>query len=154
MNDTPGNAFARWQRVSGPPAGGGSLPATPGEPLPSIHHVQIAIPAGGEEAARAFYAEMLGLQEVEKPENLRGRGGVWFRTGNLQLHLGVDEGFHPARKAHIAFQVDDLSEYRRRLSEAGYEIVEDEPLEGFIRFYVADPFGNRIELLEAGTARG
>lgn len=117
-------------------------------PMPAIHHVQIAIPAGGEEAARHFYGEMLGLREVEKPGNLRKRGGVWFETGNLQLHLGVDAAFRPALKAHVAFQVADSAGLRRRLLAARYDVVDDEPLAGFERFYVSDPFGNRIEVLE------
>ena len=116
---------------------------------PSIHHVQVAIPAGGEEPGRRFYGEFLGLTEVDKPANLQKRGGVWFSTGNIQLHLGVDPAFRPAEKAHVAFQVAGLAELRRRLEAAGYATVDDEPLAGYRRFYVDDPFGNRMELLEA-----
>lgn len=115
--------------------------------LPSIHHVQIAMPAGGEEAARRFYGGILGLVEIEKPENLRARGGVWFETGNLPLHLGVDPAFSPATKAHIAFQVDDIEAMRRRCEAAGLVVRNDEPLPGYDRFYVDDPFGNRTEIL-------
>lgn len=115
---------------------------------PLIHHVQIAIPRGGEEVARSFYGDILGLMEIPKPTNLQGRGGVWFETGNLQLHLGVDPDFHPARKAHIAFQITDLREIQEKLSVAGHNLVNGEPLEGYNRMYVTDPFGNRIELLE------
>jgi catechol 2,3-dioxygenase-like lactoylglutathione lyase family enzyme len=113
-----------------------------------IHHVQVAIPAGGEEQARAFYGELLRFDEIDKPENLVSRGGCWFQTGNLQLHLGVDKDFVPARKAHVAYEVDDLDKLRRRLETAGYAIAEDEPLPGYDRFYVADPFGNRVEILQ------
>jgi catechol 2,3-dioxygenase-like lactoylglutathione lyase family enzyme len=113
-----------------------------------IHHVQVAIPAGGEEQARRFYGELLGFEEIEKPPNLRPRGGVWFRTGNLELHLGVDPAFRPATKAHVAFQVTNLARLRERLIAANYTIAIDEPLAGYDRFYVNDPFGNRMELLE------
>ncbi len=116
--------------------------------MSSIHHVQVAIPAGGEDAARRFYGEILGLVETEKPANLRKRGGVWFRTGSLELHLGVDAAFRPAKKAHVAFQVTELAAIRERLTAGGYTTVEDEPLAGYNRFYVDDPFGNRTELLE------
>ena len=115
---------------------------------PSIHHVQVAIPAGGEDRARAFYGDLLGLAEIPKPENLRARGGVWYMAGALQLHLGVDRAFRPAEKAHVAFRVTGLDAYRERLATAGHQPVEDEPLVGYRRFYVTDPFGNRIELLE------
>jgi catechol 2,3-dioxygenase-like lactoylglutathione lyase family enzyme len=116
--------------------------------VPSIHHVQIAIPAGGEDAARRFYADVLGLTEIEKPENLRARGGVWFGTGTLQLHLGVDPAFTPATKAHVAFQVSDIAAVRDRCEAAGHATRDDEPLPGYRRFYVDDPFGNRVELLQ------
>ena len=107
------------------------------------------MPAGGERQARHFYGELLGLKEVEKPANLQGRGGVWFMTGNLQLHLGVDAGFRPAKKAHVAFDVADLADVRRRLAAAGHDAADDELLPGFDRCYVKDPFGNRVELLES-----
>ena len=115
---------------------------------PRIHHVQVAIPAGGEERARRFYGTILGCREVPKPANLQGRGGVWFDTGNLQLHLGVDHAFRAAGKAHVAFEVDGLDGLRDRLMAAGYALADDEPLAGYRRCYVADPFGNRMELLE------
>ncbi len=121
--------------------------------VPTIHHVQIAIPPIGEESARAFYGGLLDLIEIDKPTNLRSRGGVWLRTGNLELHLGVDRDFRPAAKAHVAFQVKDLDAYRRRIQQAGYPITEDEPLPGFSRFYIEDPFGNRVELLEVDEDR-
>ncbi len=114
----------------------------------SIHHIQVAIPADGETRARAFYGTLLGLEEIAKPPHLQRRGGVWFQTGSLQLHLGVDPAFHPAEKAHVAFQVVDLPSVVQRLATAGYVATEDEPLPGFARCYVSDPFGNRTELLE------
>lgn len=118
------------------------------EPLPGIHHVLVAIPAGGEDIARAFYGDLLGLREIAKPEHLVMRGGCWFETGTLQLHLGVDKDFRPTTKAHVAYQVPDLAAMRARFEAAGVAIVEDEPLFGYDRFYVADPFGNRVELLQ------
>ncbi len=117
--------------------------------LPRIHHVQVAIPAGGEDAARTFFGEILGLREVEKPTALRARGGVWFETGNLQLHLGVDPAFRPATKAHVALEVQCLNALRDRLIDAGHRVQEDVPLDGFDRLHVDDPFGNRTELVEA-----
>lgn len=115
---------------------------------PTVHHVQIAIPAGGEDAARRFYRDVLGFREVEKPENLRARGGAWFETGNLQLHLGVDPAFTPATKAHVAFEVRAIEPMRERCLAAGYPVRQDEPLPGYERFYVDDPFGNRTEILQ------
>lgn len=116
--------------------------------MASLHHVQVAIPAGGEAAARAFYGGLLGLDEIPKPENLARRGGVWFQTGTLQMHLGIDHDFRPALKAHVALEVADLAALRARLEAAGYPTTTDEPLPGWDRCYVADPFGNRTELLE------
>jgi catechol 2,3-dioxygenase-like lactoylglutathione lyase family enzyme len=106
------------------------------------------MPAGQEDAARAFYAGLLGLTEVPKPPHLAARGGVWFCGGSLQLHLGVEADFRPARKAHPAFRVRNLGALREHLERAGVATVSDEPLEGYERFYTADPFGNRLELLE------
>jgi catechol 2,3-dioxygenase-like lactoylglutathione lyase family enzyme len=113
-----------------------------------IHHVQVAMPRGGEDRARRFYGDLLGFPEIPKPANLLGRGGVWFQTANLQLHIGVDKSFMPATKAHIAYQVENLEAFRARLVAAGVVITDDEPLPGFDRFYVDDPFGNRVEILE------
>jgi catechol 2,3-dioxygenase-like lactoylglutathione lyase family enzyme len=114
-----------------------------------IDHVQLAMPAGQESVARAFYIDVLGLVEESKPPNLLQRGGAWFRGGALRLHLGVDPDFHPARKAHPAILVRGLTELAARCRAAGFPPVTDEPLEGYDRVYVFDPFGNRIELLEA-----
>lgn len=114
----------------------------------AIHHVQIAAPPECEEAARRFYGDLLGLEEIPKPPHLAARGGVWFRCGGLELHIGVEQDFRPARKAHVALEVTDLEAWRRRLQEQGAAVVEDAPLPGFRRLYTADPFGNRLELLE------
>lgn len=116
--------------------------------LPAIHHVRVAIPVGGEGAARRFYGEVLGLREIEKPESLRARGGVWYETGTLQLHLGVDRAFAPATKAHVAIEVDDIDASSTRCEAAGQLTREDGPLPGYRRFYVDDPFGNRTEILQ------
>lgn len=113
-----------------------------------IDHVQIAVPPMSEDAARAFYGEILGLEEIPKPANLARRGGVWFQCGAQELHLGVQPDFRPATKAHPAFAVHDLRALRGRLTEWGLAVIEDEPLEGALRFYVADPFGNRLEFLQ------
>jgi catechol 2,3-dioxygenase-like lactoylglutathione lyase family enzyme len=115
-----------------------------------IDHVQLAMPAGGEPRAREFYGELLGLAEIPKPANLATRGGLWFQCGALQLHLGVEKEFRPAKKAHPALLVRDLARLVDALAKAGCEIRhDDEPVAGFERAFTADPFGNRIELLQA-----
>jgi catechol 2,3-dioxygenase-like lactoylglutathione lyase family enzyme len=114
-----------------------------------IDHVQLAMPAGGEDRARAFYGHALGIEEIPKPANLAKRGGCWFERGDLKIHLGVEADFRPARKAHLALLVSDLLQLQENLRAAGYELNTDEPLEGYHRIYVNDPFGNRIELIEA-----
>jgi catechol 2,3-dioxygenase-like lactoylglutathione lyase family enzyme len=106
------------------------------------------MPAGQEAVARDFYSGVLGLAEEPKPPHLAARGGVWFRAGTLRLHLGVDPDFRAASKAHPAILVHGLPELAARCRAAGFIPVMDAPLEGFDRFYVFDPFGNRIELLE------
>lgn len=113
-----------------------------------LDHVQIAIPQGGEAAAREFYAGLLAIPERAKPANLAARGGVWFEAGELKLHAGVDPDFKPARKAHPAFIVEDLAALVERLRAAGVRVTSDEPLAGYERVFVSDPFGNRVELLE------
>jgi catechol 2,3-dioxygenase-like lactoylglutathione lyase family enzyme len=110
--------------------------------------VQLAMPQGGEAAARAFYGTILGLIEVPKPEALAGRGGVWFTAGTAQLHLGVEAEFRPAKKAHPALRVEGLAAFVRRCEAAGHPVTRDVPLPGQRRAHVADPFGNRIELIE------
>ena len=119
--------------------------------LVALDHVQLAMPAGREEDARAFYATLLGIPEVEKPPELARRGGVWFERGGVRLHLGVEADFRPARKAHPALRVRDLPAWVVRLRGAGVEVVPDAALPGHDRVYVFDPFGNRLELLEPRT---
>ena len=114
-----------------------------------IDHVQLAAPTGCEDAARRFFGELLRLQEMAKPEALRGRGGVWFRVGAQQLHVGVEPDFSPARKAHPAFSVSGYDELQNRLHAAAVDLTEDNSIPGPRLCYVADPWGNRIELVEA-----
>lgn len=114
----------------------------------AIEHVQLAMPAGEEEKARAFYRDLLGIEEMPKPPHLAKRGGVWFESGALKIHLGVEKDFRPAKKAHPALLVEGLDDLIERCRAAGYEVVSDEPLEGYHRVYVSDPFGNRVELME------
>ncbi len=118
--------------------------------LVGLDHVQLAMPAGGEEQARRFYAGVLGMTEVAKPEPLAARGGCWFEAPATVVHIGVDDDFRPAHKAHPAFRVTDLAECRRRLASAGAPVVADDTLPHVRRFYTADPFGNRIEILQDG----
>src|SRR5690349_2150916 len=122
-------------------------------PVRSIDHVQLAMPPGREAEARAFYAGVLGIPEVEKPPHLARRGGCWFGRDGLKVHLGVEADFRPARKAHPAFLVEDLAGLAATLGAAGHPVARDEPLEGYARVYVSDPFGNRIELMELDAAR-
>lgn len=119
----------------------------PGGSMTALHHVMIAIPPGNEGVARRFYADILGLTEIPKPVTLSRRGGLWFQLGNVELHLGIDGDFHPARKAHVAFVVDDLSVLSRRLLDHGLDLATDRLLPGFDRLYLDDPFGNRLEFL-------
>ena len=116
--------------------------------LDGIDHVQLAAPPGCEPEARSFFNGLLGLEELEKPEPLRARGGVWFRVGGQQLHVGVEQAFAPARKAHPAFAVSDYDELLARLDEAGVPATDDASIPGVRRCHVADPWGNRIELVE------
>ena len=113
-----------------------------------LHHVQLAAPAGSEDALRTFYGGLLGLHEVPNPPFIAASGGVWFRSAGVELHLGVEEGFRPARKAHPGLLVDDLDALVARLGSAGVEVVPDGDFPGFRRCYVADPVGNRLELLQ------
>ena len=114
----------------------------------AIDHVQLALPPGGESLARHFYEGALGIPEAPKPSHLAARGGCWFESGQLKIHLGVDTDFRPARKAHPALLVEDLSDLILHLRHLGIDVRDDEPLDGFQRVYVDDPFGNRIELME------
>ena len=110
-----------------------------------IDHVQVAAPAGCEAEARAFYGGLLGLEELPKPEPLVARGGCWFRAGAQELHVGVEDPFTPARKAHPGLVVADLDALAARLTGAGIAVVWDDAIPGTKRFHAADPFGNRLE---------
>ena len=115
--------------------------------LAGIDHIQLAAPPGCEPEARRFFGALLGLEEVDKPEQLRGRGGVWFRVGGQQLHVGVEQEFAPARKAHPAFAVRRYDELLGRLRDAGAVVTTDDAIPQLRRCFVADPWGNRIELV-------
>ena len=115
-----------------------------------LDHVQLAMPACGEDAARVFYAGLLGIPEVPKPPELAARGGCWFEAPGLKVHLGVEADFRLARKAHPALLVDDLTALRARLEAAEVVVIADLPVDGKSRCFVADPFGNRIELIQTG----
>ena len=121
-----------------------------------LHHVQVACPRGGEDVARRFYAEALGMTEVDKPADLATRGGCWFRAYDAagavaaELHVGVEDPFAPARKAHPAFVVDDLDDVARRLRTLGFEVDESqrESFPGHLRLHSFDGHGNRVEVLQ------
>jgi catechol 2,3-dioxygenase-like lactoylglutathione lyase family enzyme len=115
--------------------------------LEAIDHVQLAIPKDGEEVARRFYADLLGLVEQPKPSEMAKRGGCWFERDGLKVHLGVEEPFRPARKAHIAFKVDDVARLAGKAKAGGFEVRADEDLPGHDRVFIFDPFGNRLEFL-------
>lgn len=120
-------------------------------PFLGIDHVQLAAPRGSEARARRFFVELLGLEEIPKPEALAARGGCWFRCGAQELHVGVEDDFRPAKKAHPALRLRDeaaLDALFERLSKAGIDVRRDDAeLEGTVRFFVDDPFGNRMEIL-------
>jgi catechol 2,3-dioxygenase-like lactoylglutathione lyase family enzyme len=114
-----------------------------------LDHIQVAMPRGQEEVARAFYRDLLGLAELPKPAALATRGGLWFQCGEHQFHLGVEDAFAPARKAHPAFRVRAYGRLLQRLAENGFTIAVDNALPGVERAFVNDPFGNRVELVNA-----
>lgn len=118
-----------------------------------LDHVQLAMPAGGETKARAFYGELFELHEIPKPAEIASRGGVWFQCGNLQLHLGIESDFRSARKAHPALVVEGYAELLAALVETGYEVIEDTSIPAVTRCFTFDPFGNRIELISIDGAR-
>ena len=116
--------------------------------IEAIDHVLLAAPEGSEKEAARFYEGVLGFRQIEKPEALKGNGGAWFSAGNVQLHIGIEQPFIPARKAHPAFEVNELEQLKQHLQANGIELAEDDKLPGANRFYIHDPFGNRIEFLE------
>jgi catechol 2,3-dioxygenase-like lactoylglutathione lyase family enzyme len=118
-------------------------------PFSAIDHVQLAMPAGGEERARAFYGKLLGMREVPKPTELAKRGGCWFECGPVQIHLGVEADFRPAQKAHPALRCFDYDTLVSALKAARVEVLDDASIPGVRRCHIADPFGNRIELIRA-----
>ena len=114
-----------------------------------LDHIQIAMPEGEDVQARSYYGNLLGLNEVDKPGSLAGRGGVWFENGDVKVHLGVDAQFVPARKAHPGFKVADLDSLSQQLRVHGFKVEVAEQVPGFRRIFTADPFGNKIEFLQA-----
>ena len=117
--------------------------------LQAVNHVQISIPKGAEDEARAFYSGVLGLNEIPKPDELAGRGGFWLELGSQQIHFGAEDDVDRTKtKAHVAYEVDDLEGWRTKLTAAGYEVVDGIPIPGWDRFEFRDPFGNRVEFLE------
>jgi catechol 2,3-dioxygenase-like lactoylglutathione lyase family enzyme len=114
-----------------------------------LNHVMVTIPKGAEDQARAFYCDLLGLAEIPKPESLAGRGGFWLALGELQIHVGVEDGINrAATKAHFAYEVDDLAAWRDKLAAHGFPALESTPIPGYERFEFRDPFGNRLELIQ------
>ncbi|MFG3169524.1 VOC family protein [Streptomyces sp. NPDC048200] len=129
--------------------------------LTAVDHVQLAAPPGSEDRLRAYYVHALGMTETPKPPTLAARGGCWFRAGAVQLHLGVDTGFRPAKKAHPGLRVTGIDAYAARIAATGAPVTWDDELPGHRRFYSEDPVGNRLEFLEplpetppGGTATG
>lgn len=116
--------------------------------------MQLAMPAGGEERARAFYGTLLGMAEIPKPMELAKRGGCWFRCGPVQVHLGVEDDFRPGKKAHPAFRCFGYDALVGRLREAGVVVTDDASISGVRRCHISDPFGNRIELIAESYPRG
>lgn len=116
--------------------------------FPGLHHAQLAMPRGAEDQARSFYGDTLGMTELDKPPVLAARGGCWFRAGGLELHLGVEDDFRPARKAHPGILITGLDGLAARLEAHGVPVQWDDNLPGHRRFYAGDPFGNRLEFLE------
>ena len=114
----------------------------------AIDHIQLAAPKGSENVSRRFFSGILGFEEIEKPDTLKKNGGVWFASGNIQIHIGIEEPFSPAKKAHPAFEINNLEQLKKHLSNNKIDFLEDDKLPNANRIYIFDPFGNRIELLE------
>lgn len=114
-----------------------------------VHHVQITIPKGAEEEGQAFYCNVLGLEEIEKPETLKPNGGFWLKAGDFEIHVGVEDGFNRLKtKAHIAYQVKDITLWKEKLKQHNIEILTSIPIPGYERFEFRDPFGNRVEMIQ------
>ncbi|WP_030668230.1 VOC family protein [Streptomyces cellulosae] len=120
--------------------------------ITAVDHVQLAAPRGSEDRLRAYYADVLGMTEIPKPPVLAARGGCWFEAGAVQLHLGMEEDFRAAKKAHPGLRVTDIEAYAARLEARGARVTWDDTLPGYRRFYSEDPVGNRLEFLEPVTA--
>ena len=116
--------------------------------IEKVDHIQVAAPQGSEAEAIGFYSGVLGMNEIEKPQPLKARGGVWFEFGSFQLHVGIEEPFVPAKKAHPAFKVSGYEEMQKQLKEKGVSVKVDDSLPGVERFFIFDPFGNRLEFLK------
>ena len=117
--------------------------------ITGLHHAQITIPAGAEDEARRFYCRVLDLPEIEKPESLNGRGGLWVRVGDREVHIGTEDGVDRLNtKAHLAYEVTDVAHWRRVMDANGVRVLDSVPIEGFDRFEARDPFGNRIEFIQ------
>ncbi|MFD5796148.1 glyoxalase [Streptomyces diastatochromogenes] len=121
--------------------------------LAAVDHVQLAAPPGSEDVLRAYYVDVLGMTEIPKPPALAASGGCWFQAGPVQLHLGIEKDFRPARKAHPGLRVTDIEAYAVRLAGQGAPVLWDDNLPGHRRFYSEDPVGNRLEFLEPLRAR-
>jgi catechol 2,3-dioxygenase-like lactoylglutathione lyase family enzyme len=114
-----------------------------------LHHAQITIPKGTEEDGKKFYCGFLGLPEIEKPESLKGRGGFWIEVGDRNVHIGTEDGFDRLKtKAHLAYQVENISYWKNMFEENSIDIIEGVPIPGFERFEFRDPFGNRVEMIQ------
>ena len=117
--------------------------------IEAVHHVQVSIPVGGEDAARSFYCGVLGMKEIPKPDSLAGRGGFWLELSGFQIHFGTEDGIDRSRtKAHVAYLVTDLDGWRERLAAAGCEVIDSIAIPGCDRFEFRDPFGNRVEFMQ------